>query len=196
MKHIFIGLFFISSFILSQKVVGQRTDSTMIVGGITGDTLYLITENIPKSKFWGNSWYSGITYNLSKSNEFTLNLGRTYGNSFSSGGGFNLNMKSWGIGYSRFTSDNRTGQTISAFGEVSNFFLPPATARLDYLFDFVNNAHYVRPSIGINLVAFDIMYNYSFKLYGKKNLFRHGLIIRFKYFINNKNWQKVYPHRC
>lgn len=196
MKQLLIILTVFLSFTLTNNLFGQRTDSTMVVGGITGDTLYLIHENIQNNKFWGNSWYTGLTYNLSKSHEFTLNFGRTYGTSFVSGGGFNFNMKSWGIGYSYFTKRQIDGQTISGFGEISNFFLPPATARLDYLYDFINGIHYLRPSIGLNLYAFDILYNYSFKLYGSENLFAHGLIVRFKYFINNKKWQKTYPSHC
>lgn len=181
---------------LTSQLFGQRIDSTMAVGGITGDTIYIIRENIPKNKFLGNSWYSGLTYNLSKSHEFTFNFGRTLGSSFVSGGGFNFNMKSWGIGYSYFTKGQLNGQTLSCFGEISNFFLPPVTARMDYLFDFTNQIHYLRPSIGLNLFSFDIMYSYSFKLNGSENFFKHGLIIRFKYFINNKNWEKVYPRHC
>lgn len=78
---------------------GQTTDSTQVVGGISQDSFYIIHENIPKSKLWGNSWYTGISYNLSRSHEFNLNIGRTYGRIFTSGGGFNVSTKSWGIGY-------------------------------------------------------------------------------------------------
>lgn len=165
----------------------------MAVGGITGDTIYIIHENLISNKLFGNSWYTGVAYNLSKSHELSLNFGRTYGSSFVSGGGFNFNMKSWGLGYSYYKMDQISGQTVSAFGEISNFFLPPATARMDYIFDFTKSSHYLRPSIGMNLFAFDIMYSYTFRIHGDKNNFKHGLIGRFKYYINNKNWQKNYP---
>ena len=182
--------------VLSVNSFGQRTDSSQAVGGITHDTFYIVHENIPESKFWGNSWYSGFSYNLSKSNEFTVNIGRTYGNYFVSGGGFNFRMESWGLGFSYFQKETQRGQTISAFGEVANYFLPPATLRMDYIFDYRNNKHYLRPSIGLCFFAFDILYSYSFMLVGDQNAFKHGLIFRFKYFINNKNWQKNYPNRC
>lgn len=160
------------------------------------DSIYIVHENIPKNKFWGNSWYTGLSYNLSKSHEFGVNFGRTYGISFGSGGGFNITTISWGLGYSYYQKRDVNGQTISAFGEFSNFFLPPATGRVDYIYDLGEHAHYLRPSIGISFFAFDVLYNYSFKLYGKTNEFKHGLLIRFKYYINNKNWESVHPNRC
>lgn len=181
---------------LTSESFAQRIDSTQAIGGITRDTFYIIHENIPKSKFWGNSWYSGLSYNLSTSHDFTLNFGRTYGNSFVSGGGFNFAMKSWGIGYSYFQKESNKGQTISLFGEVSNFFLPPATGRIDYIYDFQNQNHYLRPSLGVGFFAIDILYGYSIKIIGDNNDFKHGLIIRFKYYLNSKNWQKNYPNRC
>lgn len=185
-----IGLFFPTT-----NLIGQRTDSTLATGGITGDTLYIITEKIPKSKFLGNSWFVAGSYTLSKSHELTVNIGRTFGKSFQSGGGFNFYMQSWGIGYSYYLKKQHQGQTVSGFAEVSNYFLPPVTARMEYLFDLTETAHYLRPSLGLNLFHVDVLYSYSFKLVGDENRFKHGLVLRYKTFLSSDNWQKSYPRR-
>ena len=174
----------------------QHRDSTMAIGGITRDTFYIIHENIPEHKLWGNSWYTGLAYNLSYSHEFSANFGRTYGVEFGSGGGFNFRTYSWGIGYSYYRHKEETGQIISVFAEVSNFYVPPATARIDYLYDLDRKAHYLRPAIGLSFFAFDLLYNYSFLLSGTDNRFKHGFTIRLKYYLNHKNWEKHYPNHC
>lgn len=180
----------------SKTTKGQQTDSTKALTGITHDTFYIVHENIPNHKFLGNSWYSAVSYNLSKHHEFNLNIGRTYGIGFVSGGGFNFRMKSWGVGYSYFKNGIGSGQTLNVFGEISNFILPPATVRVDYIFDYQNQKHYLRPSFGLSFFVFDILYGYSFKVVGGKNDFKHGLILRFKYFLGSENWQKSHPNRC
>lgn len=180
----------------SYSSFSQERDSSLAIGGITGDSLYIIRENIPKNKFWGNSWYTGFAYNFSTTHEFVFNFGRTNGTSFASGGGFNMNMKSWGIGYSYFSRGHVYGNTLSGFAEISNFYYPPATARMEYIYDITNGGHYIRPSVGLNFFAIDFLYSYSFMLLGNENHFKHGLTLRFKYFLNNKNWQKVYPSHC
>ncbi|MCB9230609.1 MAG: hypothetical protein H6581_03055 [Bacteroidia bacterium] len=180
----------------ASRGVAQVRDSTLVVGGLSGDTLHIIHENIPRSRFWGNSWYGGLSYNLSRSHEFTANFGRTFGNGFYSGAGFNLRMNSWGVGYSRYYKGVSSGQTVSAFGEISNFFLPPGTIRLDYIYDFTGGNHLLRPAIGLNLFAVDLMYCYSFKIIGPNNPFRHGFTAKFKFYFGQKHWQKNYPSRC
>lgn len=102
------------------------------------------------------------------------------------GGGFALTMQSWGLGYSYFHKKNTTGHLISAFGELSIVPIPPATVRLDYLCDIHNNKQYIRPSIGLSLYIIDFLYNYSFKIYGDKNDFKHGFLIRIKLYTNPK----------
>jgi hypothetical protein len=68
------------------------------------DTFYIVHENIPKSKFWGNSWYTGLSYTLSYRNEFMASFGRTYGNMFTSGGGFNVFTSSWGVSFAQYNA--------------------------------------------------------------------------------------------
>ena len=165
---------------------GQHTDTLLGETGLSGNTVHFIRKNIPKNKFWGNSWYSSIAYNLSRSNEFSLHFGRTYGRTTVSGGGGNIHTRSWGVGYSYF----KKRSAISAFWEISNFYFPPATGRLDYIYDLDSEGHFLRPAIGLNLGHIDILYNYSIKLYGEENPFRHGVIFRIKYWFNHKNWQE------
>ncbi len=174
----------------------QHRDSTMAIGGITRDTFYIVHENIPKHKLWGNSWYTGLGYNWSTSHEFSANFGRTYGIGFGSGGGFNFRTYSWGIGYSYYQRRKETGQTISAFAEISNFYFPPATARMEYLYDFERQSHYLRPAFGLSFFALDLLYNYSFLLNGSDNRFKHGFTVRLKYYLNNQNWEQHHPNRC
>lgn len=182
--------------LITNPVFSQVEDTTHVHNHNTPDTFYIIHENVPKTKLLGNSWYAGAAYNRSACTEYSANIGRTYGTTFASGGGFNLSMKTWGIGYSYFYTNEYNSQSISAFAEISNFFLPPGTVRLDYFYDFENNSNYVRPSVGLSLFAIDILYGYSFLLNGEENLFKHVFTLRFKYFINNKNWQKDYPNSC
>lgn len=160
------------------------------------DTFYIVHENVAKSKLWGNSWYTGLSYTLAYRHEFMGSFGRTYGNMFSSGGGFNIFTSSWGVSFAHYQRREFSSQTVGIFGEVSNFFLPPATARVDYLYDINSKSHYLRPSVGLSFFAFDLLYNYSFLLHGDENQFQHGVTIRFKFYPNNKNWEQHYPNRC
>lgn len=182
--------------ILNNKSFGQHTDSTQAIGGITRDTFYIIHENIPKSKFWGNSWYVATSYNLSKTNEFDLNIGRTYGSSFCGGAGCNYVIRSWGLGYGLTNKREEASQIIKAFWEYTIFYLPPVGIRADYIYDISSNSHYLRPSVGISFFRFDIFYGYSFNLSSNENIFKHGVTFRLKYFHRQKNWQKNYPNRC
>lgn len=182
----------------ASRSFSQRRDSTLAIGGITRDTFHIIHENKPKNKFWGNSWYGGVAYNLSKVHEFDCNVGRTYGSSFCSGGGCIVTTRSWGAGYGLVTKNGQTAHLLKAFAEYSFFYFPPLsyTLRGEYFYDITNKAHYLRPSVGLNLISIDILYNYSFKVSGSDNLFRHGVTARFKYFHKQKKWEKNYPSVC
>ena len=181
---------------LASSVQKQRTDSTLAIGGVTRDTFYIIHENIPKNKFWGNSWYVAPSYTLSRSNEFELSVGRTYGRSFCGGAGCQYTIRSWGVGYAWASRGEQSSHLAKAFWEYSLFYLPPVGIRADYIYDITNRTHYLRPSLGISLFRIDILYNYSFKLSGEENIFGHGVTFRIKYFHRQKNWQKNYPSRC
>ncbi len=176
--------------------LAQRIDSTRVRGSITHDTFYIIHEQIPKSKFLGNSWYTAIAYNRTKTNEFDFNLGRTYGSSFCGGAGCNFTIRSWGLGYGIAFNNGKTSQLLKAFWEYTTFYLPPLGIRTDYIYDLTTNSHYLRPSLGISLFRLDLLYHYTFKLSGNENLFKHGITVRYKYFFKQKNWQKNYPNRC
>lgn len=177
---------------------GQRTDSTQAVSGITRDTIYIIHKNIPKSRLWGNSWFVSTAYNLSKTNEFDLNIGRTYGSSMCGGAGCTYSMRSWGAGFGLTNRNGQTEQIAKVFWESCFFYFPPFSAglRADYIYNLTDNSHYLRPSVGLSFIYFDIFYNYSFNISGTNNSFKHGVTFRLKYFHKRKNWQENYPNRC
>lgn len=186
-----LSIFFLLFFCLYEPLTAQRSDTSFSIGGITGDTSLYIRTNIPKSKFWGNSWYVAASYQWCKSHEFDFNLGRTYGKSSGGGGGSLIEMRSWGAGYGIANRQGQQSQFIKAFWEYSFFYFPPIAGgiRADYVYDLTNNSHYFRPSLGLSLFFIDLYYSYSFKLSGSENIFKHGLTIRLKYFFPMKNWQ-------
>jgi len=186
-------LFFIG---LTIQTFGQRTDSVMTIGGITGDTGWTIIANIPKSKFWGNSWHLSTAYNLTKTNEFHFNIGRTYGKVFGGGGGFMNSMRSWGLGYDMTTKGTTTEQLGQVFyGDEFFYMAIGAGYRADYIYNFTDNTHYLRPSVGLSFFFVDIFYNYSFNL-NNTNDFKHGVTFRLQYFLGRKKWETWYPRRC
>lgn len=130
---------------LTNKSYGQSIDPAQTIGGITRDTFYIIHENIPKNKLWGNSWYSSTSYNFSRTNEFDLNIGRTYGSSTCGGAGCMFTMRSWGTGYGISTKNGQTNQVAKAFWEYCFFYFPPISVglRADYIYDITNHTHYL-----------------------------------------------------
>lgn len=177
----------------------QLRDSVLNVDPHTRDSSYTIHENVPKSKTWGNSTYFSVGYNWSRSSEFDFNLGRTYGKSHCSGGGCIFSARSFGVGSSLVRYKGNTHALLKMFWEFSFFYYPPISFafRAEYLYDVKSKVNYLRPSAGLSLLFLDVLYNYSFKMGSSQpNLFRHGVIFRFKYFYKMKNWQKNYPSRC
>lgn len=183
---------------IANESLGQHTDSTHAIGGTARDTFYIIHENVPKSKFWGNSWYASTAYNLSKTNEFDLNIGRTFGSSTCGGAGCLFTIRSWGAGYGVTTRNGQSSHLAKAFWEYGFCYFPLISGgiRADYIYDITNNSHYLRPSAGLSLFYVDIFYNYSFNLSGQGNIFKHGVSLRIKYFHKRKNWEKHYPNSC
>lgn len=185
--------------LLSVHCFGQTEDSLDHYHIEHADSHYMIHENVPKSKFWGNSWYFASAYTFNRTDELDFNFGRTYGRSHCGGAGCSFETNSWGVGYG-FTPGviAPNNQELKVFWEYNFFWVPPFSVgiRGEYIYDFTNNGHYLRPSAGFSFVFFDIFYNYSFKISGTQNIFRHGLTIRIKYFHKVKNWQKNYPNQC
>jgi hypothetical protein len=184
--------------VLCNGALAQHMDTTHAQRAMHHDSVYTIRENIPKSKFLGNSWYIATAFNWSRANEFDVNIGRTYGIESCSGGGCVFSMRSWGAGYGVAFKNGSKAQLAKAFWEYSVFYFPPISAsiRADYMYDFTNKTQYFRPSAGLSLFAIDVLYNYSFNLSGTPNIFKHGLTMRLKYFHRTKNWQKNSPSRC
>jgi len=179
----------------TQAQIGVPTDTTI---NAHHDSTYTIRENVPKSKFWGNSWHFSAAFNWNEQNEFDVNVGRTYGVSSCSGGGCVYSMRSWGLGFGIANKNGQSTQLAKAFWEQCIFYFPPISAgiRGEYMYDIGNRSHYIRPAAGLSLFALDLFYNYSFNLSNTPNLFKHGVTFRIKYFHRTRNWQKNYPSRC
>ena len=156
-----------------------------------------VYENVPKSKFWGNSWHAATSYNLSRSHEFDLNVGRTYGAIFCSGGGCMSSTHSWGLGYGVGFRDESAKHLTKAYYEHTFFYFPPFSyaLRLEYIYDVTDEASYLRPSVGLSLIYFDLLYNYSILLNGNDNLLGHGVSLRFRLYQTMDNWQTGGPKR-
>lgn len=146
---------------------------------------------IKKYGFWGNSWCFGASYNLSKSSELGINVGRSYVEIGPSGiFGTIVNMSSWGIGYGQIIKKQNNKGIVNLFIEHSYFYSPPFafTFRGEYMYNLKDAENYLRPSIGFNFLYFDLLYNYSFKLNGTENDFKHGFIFRIKFYTNRGKW--------
>jgi len=150
------------------------------------------TTNRPKNKFWGNSTYVSTALNFSKNQEYDINIGRTFGKSSRALRGLGTTETySWGVGYG-FSNSFGKNQTVKAFYEYDMFptiILFNIGLRGEYIYDIDNKQSYVRPSVGWSFLYFNILYNYSFKLNGGENMYKHGVLIRAKYFLFKKNWQ-------
>jgi hypothetical protein len=134
--------------------------------------------------------------NFARNKEFDINIGRTYGlGSYAPRGlGYYL-IQSWGAGYSITRAGDKNHHALKAFYE--NDFFPFVIIfnfgmRGEYLYDLTSKQHYLRPGFGMTLVHLDLLYNYSFLLNNKEagNLYRHGLVLRLKYFHSKKNWER------
>lgn len=69
----------------------------------------------------------------------------------------------------------------------------PFSARTDYIYQFTNGQHYLRPSFGFSLLTIDLHFHYSFLLNGswRENLYRQGFTIRVKQFPGRWNkWER------
>ena len=151
--------------------------------------------SISTHKLLGNSWYFSGSYNIARTNEVDINIGRTYG-TVSKGNEIGpITTSSYGLGFALATNDGKTKQLAKAFYEYCFFYIPPISfgARADYFYDLTDKAHYIRPSLGLSLLHLDIFYNYSFNLSHTSNDFGHGISFRLKYFHKKKNWKEPYP---
>lgn len=159
---------------------------------------YMIHENIPKNKFWGNSWYIAAEYTWSDVHAYDINFGRTFGASTAGGAGISYTMRSYGLGLGTYNFNLNPQTVLKAFWEYCFFWVPPFSVgiRTDYIFDTQQGGHYLRPSLGLSLFFVDVFYGYHFTVNNAQNQFKHGLTFRLKYFIGKKNWQKSYPSRC
>lgn len=133
-----------------------------------------------KSFIFGDLWYIAGSYSVAKTNEFSINLGRTQ--SLSGAILEAQDMTTFGIGYTRTLNNGQVKELGNLFAEWTSYGFLPIGIRGDYLYDFKNNAHYLRPSLGLSFLYFDVFYNYTIALSGR-NIFRHGLTLRIKYFL-------------
>ncbi len=162
-------------------------------------------ENKVQNRLWGNSWHASISATLnntlqgrrtflsSASQEFNINVGRTFGSTFGGHVGFSIKTRSYGLGYGIALSDNKIKQIINSYWEFSFVHVPllPLGIRADYFFNFSDLRPSIRTSVGASFVYVDIFYSYTFSL--KKSENSNGVTFRVKYFYKPKNWQRGFP---
>lgn len=184
-------IFQIFLFICSLVTLGQNKRSGL-------DTTHWQIRNPTKSHFWGNSTYISSSITFARHKELDFNIGRSNGlATFTRRGLGDLVISSWGIGYTLTNINGENKQGLKAFYEYNYFpfiILGNFALRGEFIHNFTDNQNYLRPSIGLTFIFVDLSYSYSFLLNGIKdeNLYRHGLSVRAKYFINRKKWEKHY----
>lgn len=194
----YYNLVFLTCMALCHVLTAQHRHDTLHTDSTHTHDSHYTHENIPKSKIWGNSWYMATAFNLSRSIEPELNLGRTLGTASCSGGGCIYTMRSWGLGYGIVPRSKAPRHVAKAFWEYSLFYYPPIAFSLrgDYMFDISDRTHYIRPSFGLSLMHIDLLYSYSLKLIGGRNVFGHGLTLRLKYFYKKDKWHIMRAKHC
>ncbi len=194
-------LFSILTFVLLAQntyTFGQRSDSLELDLHTDHDTFFIIKENVPQSKLWGNCWHFAASYNRCLGNEFDVNMGRTYGSYFCSGGGCMYKTYSWGLGYALNSFESEYHHLAKVYYEHTFFYFPPISygLRMEYFYDFNQNSSYIRPAIGLSFIYLDILYNYSLPLNTDDNMYNHGVTLRIKLFQKLSNWQYNHPNKC
>jgi hypothetical protein len=166
------------------------------------DTTIWYIKKTSKSDFWGNSTYLSTSINFARNKEFDFNIGRTNGISTHYGKGMgNHKTYNWGAGYGLLSVSKEIKQTIKLFYQYDYFpfiILGNFGVRGDYIYNITDKQNYLRPSIGLNILYFDISYNYSFLLNGNKsdNIYNHGFLLRVKYYLTKNGWtQRRYKRR-
>ena len=179
------------------SIFGQRTDSSLVITD-KADTFYVVQENIPKCKLLGNSWYTSLSYTLSKTNEFEFDFGRTYGSFSEIPYEDGITTRTYGAGYGLTSRKGEKTQILKLFWGYSYLFERGGTLggfRIDYIYDIKNKTNYLRPSIGLSFIFIDIFYNYSIALDHSDNIFKHGVTFRINYFINSNNWYHTFRRK-
>lgn len=190
--------FLFHAFLLAALTAAAQADTSHRVHSHADSSGWIVEHALTKNKIFGNAMYYGGSFSLANMNEWDVNLGRSYVKVLSSGGGVVINARSWGAGFGRTTRKGQAQNMLKVFGEYCLFYFPPYSFSLrgDYIYLPQSKQHYLRPSAGLSLLLLDVLYNYSFKLNGTDNLFKHGVTIRLKYISNGKRWEVKKPVRC
>ncbi|MFM7667188.1 MAG: hypothetical protein ACKO7D_03265 [Bacteroidota bacterium] len=190
---------FLISFLLILSNLELKSQTHLHGDSIHRDTHYMIIENKVKSKFLGNAWHVPIGYSVGSSHDFEIGLGRSYKRSFCGGAGCMFETNSWGLGYGLSSKSNTYSNSIRAYYAYNFFYFPPFTAgiRGDYIFDFTNQVHYVKPSLGFSFIVGELFYSYGLKLNdGIRVHPSHAFTLRINMFYKLKKWEEHRPNRC
>lgn len=163
------------------------------------DTHYMIIDNKVKSKFLGNAWHIPVGYSIGISHDFELGIGRSYKRSFCGGAGCMFQTNSWGLGYGISSKAGVLAQSARIYYGYNFFYFPPFTAgiRGDYLFDFTNKVHYLKPSLGFSFIVGELFYSCGLKLSDGIRIHpSHAFTLRINLFYKLKKWEEHYPNRC
>ena len=159
------------------------------------DMSYYEVTNKTKSSFWGNSTYLSSSFTFAKNNEIEFSIGRTKAIVTRARRGMgSYEAYSWGFGLGLINAPPERKEVVKMFYERCFFpfiLIGNHVVRGEYIYNIADKQSYLRPSIGLTALHFDILYNYSFLLNkNSDNFYKHGLTLRAKLFISKKNWER------
>lgn len=163
------------------------------------DSHFIIIDNKVKSKFWGNAWHIPIGYSIGSSHDFEIGFGRSYKRSFCGGAGCTFETNSWGLAYGISSKAEFLAQSVRLYYGYNFFYYPPFAVgiRGDYVHDFNNQVHYIKPSIGISFIVGELFYSYGLKLNNGIRIHpSHAFTLRINLFYKLKKWEEHRPNRC
>jgi len=184
MKRIFTIIILLSTIKFSGQT--KQIDSLLYLN--QNDISFYICKNcLTKNKFLGNCWYLDASYTRCNTNIHEFSFGRSYVTTF----GWFFIMRSWGAGYGFIQQNQRVKNLGMLFAEISTFnSFMPVTYRAEYIYDYNDKSHYLKPSFGANFLFVDLLYSYSFNLNKSENKFKHGFTLRLKFYDRPKKWEK------
>lgn len=182
MRNIIILLFTL----FPLAITAQKYDTAWSVGQILKDSQMVLYTKVKRPPVWGNSWCAAINYNHNSNPDLSANLGRAIG--YSGNSVLSLNIYGYGLSYSYRPYIHFRGPLLGVYAEYSGLFLPFINLRAEYLRDLKQNANYIKPSIGLSVVFFELTYGYGFNLSQSENLMKHTLTVRAKLYSGMRKW--------
>lgn len=154
---------------------------------------FFITSSFSQKKWTGNSWNMNLQYGISTSQEFGINIGRTYGQVNCGCLGCTYILNSYGLGYSKIKTPATTYNLIKAYYEYGLFLTPPINPVFRFEYNLITETQqsFLKPEIGFTFIYADVTYSYNINLNSKLvNPIKHGINFRLKLYHKTKNWKR------